>query len=191
MTEKKKERLPSLDEVVRQIDKSLLDIDDSQALKLGLTTIAGTGARARGERYLLFSVGGVAMTVSLEGVVEVVDLTSITELPYIPAWVLGITNVRGEIVSVLDLPLYLGWKTETPVIGTHLVILENRNMKTGIRIDQVLGTVYRDKENTPTAVTDLPDNKAVELLPARDGRNYLSIDYRILLEDERFLTISP
>ena len=49
------------------------------------------------------------MAVSASGVVEVVDLPPLTRLPGVPPWVLGIVNIRSEIISVVDLPLFTNW----------------------------------------------------------------------------------
>ena len=70
---------------------------------------------------------------------EVYPLENLTPLPCTPAFVLGIVNLRGEIVSVIDLRKFFdlpqtGWPDLNKVI-----VLESANMVFGILADTILG----------------------------------------------------
>lgn len=58
-------------------------------------------------RSLIFRVAGRVYTCDLTAVREVVPLERVTRLPGTPAYVLGLVNVRGGIVTVLDAGVYL------------------------------------------------------------------------------------
>ncbi len=60
------------------------------------------------ERYLHFGLGGKDFAIPLKQVREVLAPPELTPLPFMPRYHLGIMNLRGGIVSVLDLRLRLG-----------------------------------------------------------------------------------
>ncbi|NTV10964.1 MAG: purine-binding chemotaxis protein CheW [Zoogloea sp.] len=70
---------------------------------------------------------------------EVFPLAELTRLPGTPPFVLGIVNVRGEIVSVVDIRIFF----DLPAAGlsdlNRLIVLERRGMVFGVLADQVLG----------------------------------------------------
>lgn len=62
---------------------------------------------AAGEKFLVFLVGEEFYAVASKAVAEVGALACVTRLPNAPAWLLGITNLRGEIVPVVNSPAVL------------------------------------------------------------------------------------
>ena len=70
---------------------------------------------------------------------EVYPLENLTPLPCTPAFVLGIVNLRGEIVSVIDLRKFFDLaQTGLPDLN-RVIVLESGNMVFGILADAILG----------------------------------------------------
>lgn len=73
-------------------------------------------------RYLRFLLGGEHYAMPLLSVREVIAMPEVTPIPHTPPHFLGIMNLRGQVISVLDLRMKLGMKiprekdTETAVI---------------------------------------------------------------------------
>lgn len=63
--------------------------------------------QASGPRLLAFSVGGRRFAVPLTSVREIVPVGAVTRLPGAPRAVLGIANVRGQVLTVVDLGVRL------------------------------------------------------------------------------------
>lgn len=61
-----------------------------------------------GTRHLVFELAGSSYAVPIENVREVVRPTRLTPVPGLPDWLPGVANVRGDIVSIIDLSLFLG-----------------------------------------------------------------------------------
>lgn len=65
-------------------------------------------------RHLCFSLGEEEYAVPLSHVREVIELPDITPVPYMPQHYRGIMNLRGQILSIIDLRLKLkGAKQES------------------------------------------------------------------------------
>ena len=70
---------------------------------------------------------------------EVEPLDNLTPLPCVPAFVLGIVNVRGEILSVIDLKKFFELPQKGLTDLNKVIVLEAERMLFGILADAVLG----------------------------------------------------
>ena len=69
---------------------------------------ASSGARTIGRAFLLFKRGEHRYGTPLERLLAVQPLSSLTPVPSVPPFYLGVTNVRGAVIPVIDLPVLLG-----------------------------------------------------------------------------------
>lgn len=87
-------------------------------------------------RYLAFSIGTEQFAIPLLKVREVIALTETTPLPQAPAYFRGVMNLRGQVISIIDLRMKLklskGSGSETSVI-----IIDINNMALGVTVDSV------------------------------------------------------
>ncbi|MEZ4743748.1 MAG: chemotaxis protein CheW [Bdellovibrionota bacterium] len=65
--------------------------------------IKNPGKFEEGKRYLEFSLGEEKFAIPLLAVKEVIAIPQLTPVPYSPKHFLGIMNLRGQIISVIDL----------------------------------------------------------------------------------------
>jgi purine-binding chemotaxis protein CheW len=95
-----------------------------------------------GERYLSFSLGPEEYAIPLLGVKEVVAVPEITPIPFTPPHFLGIMNLRGQVISVIDLRQRLGIKaggnSETAVI-----ICDLSPLVLGVVVDSINAVVAK------------------------------------------------
>lgn len=85
------------------------------------------------------SVGGQRVGIPAEDLREIVPLRDVTSLPGLPSWMLGLVQVRGELLGVVDLALLVGASGERP---GWLAIAEGSGGPLGIAVHAVLG--FRD-----------------------------------------------
>lgn len=72
------------------------------------------------ERYLEFSLDSEVYAIPLLTVKEVIAYPEITSIPHTPVHFLGITNLRGQVISVVDLRKKLGLQAK---IGAETVVI--------------------------------------------------------------------
>lgn len=89
---------------------------------------------------LLFHLGGETYAVECRHVREVLRLRGLTPVPGAPPFVLGIVNVRGQILSVADLRPFLGLRTAPATASSRIAVLQAPPMEFGIITDAVLAT---------------------------------------------------
>lgn len=89
-----------------------------------------------------FLLGKEHYAVDLFDVREVVEYTSITQLPNTPPYVKGIIDLRGEITTIIDLKerLNIVGKSDQPIENSRIIVLDEKitKAKTGILVDDVL-----------------------------------------------------
>ena len=84
----------------------------------------------------------------LSSALEIGQQPVITPLPNLPDWVLGVSNIRGEIVSIADLKAFFGLPSSGPKRGRRFILIHNQGMKVGIIVDRVMGMISLDRKDT-------------------------------------------
>lgn len=85
-------------------------------------------APKEGEKYVAFHLDEKLYAVHSGYVVEANNSLSITPLPFVPAWLAGIANLRGEIIPVVDLRK-LWKKTTVAPPKTKFLVLRSEKVK--------------------------------------------------------------
>lgn len=92
-------------------------------------------------QYLTFQLSGETYAIGILSIKEILEYTSLTQVPLMPAFIRGVMNLRGAVVPVIDLAVRFG-RNETGISRrTCIVIIEvaNENMQQyiGILVDAV------------------------------------------------------
>jgi len=136
--------IPDLYSLIERIDTDL-----EEALRLAPRADKRPVAEAEIPRkFILVAIGNLNLAIAIDDLAEVGPLPAITFLPNLPPWIQGIINVRGEMVSVIDLPGFLGLPGAVKAEGSRLVVVRHEKMKIGIRLDRIGGTVSRTAAET-------------------------------------------
>lgn len=83
-----------------------------------------------------FTIGEVNYGVPVEQVREVRDMQAVTPVPGSPAFVEGVTNLRGQIITVMDLRKRLGLP-EKGSAGEKIIIIDLGKHAIGVVVDSV------------------------------------------------------
>ena len=109
-------------------------------------------ARLAGKTFqvLEFLLGKEHFAVDLFDVREVVEYTSITQLPNTPSYMKGIIDLRGEITTIISLKerLNIAGKSDKPIESSRIIVLDEKitRAKTGILVDDVLAVSTFEKD---------------------------------------------
>jgi purine-binding chemotaxis protein CheW len=80
--------------------------------------------------------------IALDYVREFTDLKNIFPIPCCPAHIIGNTNLRGEIVTVVDIRPWLGVAIEPVTVGSRMMVVSIGDLVVGLPISEVMDTVY-------------------------------------------------
>ena len=88
------------------------------------------------DRFLTFSLGAESSAIPLLQVKEVIALPEVTSVPQTPNYFLGIMNLRGQVITVLDLRTKLGIKPSENQ-ETVVIICDLAPFSVGVVVDSV------------------------------------------------------
>nr|WP_320133047.1 chemotaxis protein CheW [uncultured Holophaga sp.] len=92
-------------------------------------------------QLVTFSLDGVEFGLDIDRVQEITPRTGITPVPGAPSFVLGVQNVRGMIIPVLDSRLRFHLAPQEPTAKTRIIILDLAGQPTGLQVDSVADVV--------------------------------------------------
>ena len=97
---------------------------------------------------LMFSVSGVRVVSMLQDINEMLPMQErITRVPGARPWMLGLANVRGSLMPVIDLQLFLGGKALVPSKTARILVLRQHELVTGLLVSSVQGMVHFANED--------------------------------------------
>jgi len=97
-----------------------------------------TNDASHGDRYVLLSIASAHYAVLEAFVTELERIPKITPVPRVPAWVRGVTNLRGDVLSVVDMRTFLGLDPTSAHSARMLVVrLLTEEFSTGLLVDSV------------------------------------------------------
>lgn len=92
-------------------------------------------------QYLTFTLGKEIFALDIVKVREVLELTTVSEIPRTPEYMKGVINLRGHAVPVVDMRLKLGMSQIEHTVDTCIIILEvafeNEAIVMGALVDSV------------------------------------------------------
>jgi len=87
---------------------------------------------------LTFSLDNVSYGVNVHQVREVKNFEGVKPVPYAPAYVRGITNLRGEVVPVIDLRKRFGIDTKKENGDNGIMVIVQSKPPIGVMVDSVM-----------------------------------------------------
>jgi purine-binding chemotaxis protein CheW len=93
---------------------------------------------SQGDRYVLLSISSANYAVLEAFVTELERIPKITPVPRVPGWLRGVTNLRGDVISVVDMRMFLGLEPTASNASRMLVVrLLTEEFSTGLLVDGV------------------------------------------------------
>lgn len=105
-------------------------------------TITQIDVREEGEvvpkaQFVVFQLAGEDYSIPILDAKEIIKMVDITRIPGTSEFILGVINLRGQIIVILDLEKRLGMTTQKPTPVTRLLIAEIDRKLIGMKVDSV------------------------------------------------------
>ncbi|MBP1853096.1 chemotaxis protein CheW [Rhizobium halophytocola] len=128
-----------------------------------------------GSRELIaFRIGEQEFCVNIMSVREIRGWTPATPLPHAPSYVLGVINLRGAVLPIVDLSRRLGMNSAEPTARHVIIVAQVKRRVFGLLVDAVSDILTVSDENiqpTPEVSSDLE---------RQYSRGILAIDKRMI-----------
>ncbi|HPE81655.1 MAG: chemotaxis protein CheW [Gammaproteobacteria bacterium] len=119
---------------------------------------------------------------------EVLRISEIAPVPGAPAYVLGIINLRGNVVTVIDTRTRFGLPTTERDDASRIVIIESDQQVVGILVDSVAEVVelrQSEIDSAPNIGND-ESSRYIQGVASRDEDLLIVVDLNKLLTDEEW-----
>ncbi len=142
-------------------------------------------------QWVTFNLDGETYGVNVMQVREVLRYSEIAPVPGAPAYVLGIINLRGNVVTVIDTRHRFGLEPGETTSNTRIVVIEADKHVIGILVDSVAEVVYlrlSEIESAPNVGND-DSAKFIQGVCHKNGKLLILIELDKLLTDDEWADI--
>lgn len=137
-------------------------------------------------QVVVFFLGDQSFAINVDKTREILRWPGCRVIPESPRAMIGITSVRGEVLPMLDLRVFLGIESKTELEQCKVIIAEFNEVKLGFVVDAV-ERIYRiNSEDLDSSLTGKYLGEWILYVIKRDARNVLLLDYEAIVQ-----TISP
>ncbi|MCU4674937.1 chemotaxis protein CheW [Catenovulum sp. 2E275] len=150
--------------------------------------IAADAADSEVLQWVTFKLDEETYGINVMQVQEVLRYSEIAPVPGAPSYVLGIINLRGNVVTVIDTRSRFGLEPSTVTDNSRIVIIEAEKQVIGILVDSVAEVVYlksSEIDSTPNVGTE-ESARFIQGVSNRDGELLILVDLNKLLSDEEW-----
>ncbi len=139
-----------------------------------------------------YQIGGTRLVSPMGEVSEVLTVPKITPLPGVKSWILGIANVRGRLVPIVDLHEYLEMTPTRPMSEWRVLMVEDEKLVIGLMVEQSLGIQHFLEGSFEEPGLDGLDALRPYIQGAfrHGGRVFFEMDLKEILRDDRFYEVA-
>lgn len=137
----------------------LQDIINKQ--KKGTATDAGGIDEV--QQLVGFVVGEEEFTVPILSIQEIIKPIEYTRVPNTPQYVLGVFNLRGSVIPLIDLRMKFGIQPENQTVHTRYIVMKNEDEIAGFVIDRLTEAIRLNiRDIDPAPDTSLQEKSFIE-----------------------------
>jgi purine-binding chemotaxis protein CheW len=143
-------------------------------------------------QLIIFVAGNEEFGVPIDAVREIIKIGMVTPIPNSPDFIKGIVNVRGEIVTAIDVKSRFCLASVNDVEPKHIVVTKQEDGLFGLIVDEVIEVLRLQKNEIkppPSLVTQI-HKKYVNGVVAHDSRLIIILDLTSILSQKELIQYS-
>ncbi len=137
---------------------------------------------------IAFRIGDSKLLAAMSEVKEILDLPEFATVPGVKSWVVGVANMRGSLLPVMDLKGYLLGKDIKQRHNSRVLVIDYKGFNTGLVVEEIYG--MRHFRASDKAVESVPIHKNISpyinRVFQRDNEHWSVISFSQMTQDERF-----
>lgn len=139
-------------------------------------------------QLVIFKIAEEEFAAEINQVKEIINPTNITKVPMAPVHVFGVINLRGKLITIIDLHKKLGFKDTEQTEDTRILVSDVKGGVIGMVVDKVM-EVGRIPENLieppPPMSAGIIDSEYIRGIAKTDDRLIVILDLaKILIENK-------
>ena len=142
------------------------------------------------DQFIIFTLGEQRYALHLSVVDRVVRAVTINPIPQAPEIILGVVNVQGRIIPIINMRRRFGLPEREIVLTDQLIIAHTARRPVGLVVDAIIDVIEYPKQGIAAAENILPDLEYVEgVVKFQDGLVLIhDLDKFLSLEEETSLS---
>ena len=155
-----------------------------------IATVEGrirNGGAANGGKYLTFMLGREEYGLPVLKVREIIRVMDITHVPQVPPHVLGVINLRGKVIPVIDLRRKFGFPDQGDTERTCIIVAEIDLSASTVMMGVVVDAVSEVVTVTPAEIDATPEFGGQQTTDYILGLAKVKGSVKILLDLDRVL----
>ena len=93
------------------------------------------------QQFVIFRMNNELCGIDIQKITTIEKLINITRVPKAPEAIEGVTNLRGEIIPVIELAKKLNMASNEPTDNTRIIIFRIDDISVGFIVDEVVEVV--------------------------------------------------
>ena len=89
------------------------------------------------DKYLSFRLGAEEYGIEIQHIIEIIVMQEITKVPDMPDFIIGVINLRGNVISVMDIRRRFGLDARDYDDRTCIIVVQINNISIGLIVDSV------------------------------------------------------
>ena len=135
--------------------------------------------------YLTFDLANEGYGLEIRHVIEIIGIQPVTCVPNMPEHVIGVLNLRGKVIPIIDIRLRFGLSQREYDDRTCIIVVDVHGDSVGLVVDKVSEVVdIPQAEIEPSPATGRNSNQYIQGLGKLDQKVKILLDIEMLIEDE-------
>lgn len=126
--------------------------------------------------FLTFVSDGLTFGVNTDHVIEIITNYMIRRVPMVPGYIMGIINLRGQILPIIDMRLRMGKPFLEYTSKTCIIILEIDSNSIGVVVDSVSQVINIDVSHASPIPIENRQELTNSMISLTDGSVVLMLD---------------
>ena len=135
-------------------------------------------------KYLIFTMGNELYGMEIRYITEIIGVQPITEIPEMPEYIKGITNLRGKIIPVMDARLRFKKAVREYDGRTCIIVIDTDNISVGLVVDGVSEVIDIQDEDIALPPNLNGGRGYIKGIGKSEGSVKLLLDCQRLLNDD-------
>ena len=135
-----------------------------------------------------FRIGDSRLIASMSEIKEILDLPSYTLVPGVKSWIVGVANVRGSLLPILDMKTFLLGEDIKQRQKGRVIVIDYKGFNTGLIVEEVYGMRHFRESDVTNDVPEVHDGITpyVDKAFKQDEECWPVFDFNEMAQDERF-----
>jgi purine-binding chemotaxis protein CheW len=133
-----------------------------------------------------FNIGDEEFAINILNIQEIIRLTDITRAPHAPEFVIGVINLRGKVIPIINLRMRLGLPRVNDDSNSRIIVVECETKIIGFLVDKVNEVIRIDSiiAEAPPKMTEGVNKKFISSIAKLEDRLIIMLNLKNAIMDE-------